>query len=355
MASILFESASFQEHENISGVGYYAQTLASELSRRHEVSLASGPFGANTVFNKIYRKAASHRLAFPLDMNRQRYDLALFPNFASLPTTKAKKRAVVVHDLTYLRYPESVEAKNLAYLRRVVPRSIANCDYVITVSESVKQEVIDEFSVADRSIIVTPIPPRKEVIEGSRGNEIHNKYGIPTEKFLLFVGNLEPRKNVNFIIDAYLNLPDDLKGKYSLILGGGTGWGSDATRQRVAELKNTTNIRHIGYIDDEDLSTVYSKADIFLFASLYEGFGMPILESIACGTPVISSSIPVFKEILDDSGLYTETPLEMSQKIVSLCTREGSINNLLTKQSAVLEKYSWEKNIDHIDEIIQQA
>ena len=355
MTKILFESASFMDSKNISGVGYYAKTLADELSNRHSVRKTSGPFDNNVTLNKIYRKIASYAPIFPLDINLKQSDLALFPNFASLPTVKAKKRAVVIHDLTYLKYPESVESKNLAYLRRVVPRSIANCDYVITVSESVKQEIIEEFSVADRSIIVTPIPPRKEVIEGSRDNEIHNKYGIPTEKFLLFVGNLEPRKNVNFIIDAYLNLPDDLKGKYSLILGGGTGWGSDATRQRVAELKNTTNIRHIGYIDDEDLSTVYSKADIFLFASLYEGFGMPILESIASGTPVISSSIPVFKEILDDSGLYTETPLGMSQQIASLCTREGSINNLLTKQSAVLEKYSWEKNIDHIDEIIQQA
>lgn len=352
----------------ISGVGHYTKRLTEALDQNSKADVFASYFNflnrQNTptislyhpleknsfVPLRVYAKMQSYGVAPAYDLLLSSVDLAIFPNFATWPSIKSKLRATVVHDLTYLYFPELVEEKNFAHLRRVVPRSIQQADFIITVSNSVKAELVKEFSLNPKKCVVTPIPP-----ETSYGipnhNDIHTKYGLKTKKYIFFIGNLEPRKNLTVLIDAYLQLPKKLRQEYSLVLAGGKGWKSEATQRALDKaVARGENIQHVGYIDQTDSPAFFQKASLFVMPSLYEGFGMPVLEALAGGTPVLASDIPVLRETAGDAALYAN-PTDASdfcKQITIMLSRPELTTSLLKSASKQLKKISWEKNAEVI-------
>lgn len=295
---------------------------------------------------RIYAKLDSFGFAWPFDLFKPRVDLTIHPNFATWRTCKSKRVATVVHDLTYLYYPELVEEKNLAHLRRVTPRSIKNADYIITVSEAVKQELIKEFHLDPTRCIVTTIPPAQDFFKKST-KEVHKKYGIPTKKYILFVGNLEPRKNLKTLLAAYLLLPKSLREEYSLIIGGGKGWKFEETAEKIQQVVDAgENVRRIGFVDQADLPSLMQHAALFVMPSRYEGFGMPILESFASDTPVVAADIPVLREAGGDAALYADpdSPEDFAKKIIETLSR--MYNPKIGQRH--LNNFSWTKNAKKI-------
>ncbi len=287
-------------------------------------------------------------------------DLAIFPNFATWPSVKSRVCATVIHDLTYLYFPELVEEKNLAHLRRVVPRSIQQADFIITVSNSVKAELVQEFSLDPKKCIVTPIPPEASYSIPNH-NDIHTKYSLKTKKYIFFIGNLEPRKNLTVLIRAYLQLPKKLRREYGLVLAGGKGWKSEATQKALDDaLAQGENIQHVGYIDQADSPAFFQKASLFAMPSLYEGFGMPVLEALAGGTPVVASDIPVLRETAGDAALYADPtdPSDFCKQITIILTQPELAESLLKSASKQLKKISWEKNaaaiISHAQKLLDK-
>ncbi len=299
---------------------------------------------------RIYAKLQSFNIAPPFDILLPAVDLTIFPNFATWPTIKSKYSATVIHDLTYLYFPEVVEERNLSHLQRVVPRSIKRADIIITVSESVKAELVKEFDLEPDTCIVTPIPPDAaffKILPQKNITSIKKKYAINKE-YIYFIGNLEPRKNLRTLIQAYRLLPQEIKDKYSLVLAGGKGWKTEETKAALNDaLAAGEDIKHLGFIPQEDSPALYQGARLFVMPSLYEGFGMPILEAMACGTPVVASDIPVLKEVGSTYATYADpsSPHSFRQAIeTALNSRRPSAETL--RQN--VHRFSWEKNIESI-------
>ena len=300
---------------------------------------------------KVYAKAQSYGLAPAFDFLLSKVDLTIFPNFATWPAIKSKCTATVIHDLTYLYYPEVVEKKNLAHLRRVVPRSVKKADFIITVSESVKSEIVKEFGIDPSKCLITPIPPDKAFFRNRSIAEISavkEKYGIkPDNKYIYFIGNLEPRKNLKSLIEAYQLLPNKIRQEYSLILAGGKGWKTDSTQAALnSALEKGENIKHVGFVDQVDSPALFQGASLFVMPSLYEGFGMPVLEAMACGTKVLANDIPVLKEVGADCASYTDAsnPKRFAQSINAALGKKSNKSKL---RKNVL-RYSWNENIQKI-------
>lgn len=351
-----------------SGVASYTRLLTEALADKTEDSVRGHYFNflhrqqqpqldsphvmreQNPLFPlRVYAKLQSFNLALPFDLFLPKVDLTIFPNFATWPTSKSRLSATVIHDLTYLYYPELVEEKNLAHLRRTVPRSIEKADIVMTVSESVKAELIKEFNIAPEKCIVTTIPPsdifRKKLL-ASDLDKVRDKYNIGPKKYLFFIGNFEPRKNLVTLIEAYTKLPQAVRDEYRLILAGGKGWKSEQTQQTLDDaIKNGANIKHIGYVDDIDRPALYQAASLFVMPSSYEGFGIPVLEAMLSGCPVVAADIPVLRETGGDSALYAD-PMSPSS---FTSTIEKALNNYPYSKKDMLNnanRFTWDKNID---------
>jgi alpha-1,3-rhamnosyl/mannosyltransferase len=299
---------------------------------------------------RIYAKLQSYDIAPPFDIFLPKVDLTIFPNFATWPTIHSKICATVIHDLTYLYFPDVVEEKNLKHLRRVVPRSIKKADFIITVSEAVKAEIIKEFSLPPEKCIVTTIPPNKSYFQ-KNDNAIHEKYRIPTRKFIYFIGNLEPRKDLPTLINAYRKLPQKIKNEYSLVLAGGNGWKTEKSRQAIKDAQRAgEKVIHVGFVDSRDTGAFLQQAVLFVMPSIYEGFGMPILEAMASECPVLASDIPVLREAGGEAAKYAKMQdvSDFSRVMEDIIKSPVLQQEMAAKGKSHVEKFSWQDNTDKI-------
>lgn len=298
-----------------------------------------------------YAKAHSYGVVHPFDLNLPKVDLTIFPNFATWNHSKTKLSATTIHDLTYLYYPELVEEKNLSHLRRVVPRSIKHADIILTVSDTIKQELVKEFGISPDKCISTPIPPDEIFFQRCNKADleaVRSKYNIGNGKYIYFIGNFEPRKNLAALVKAYQALPDAIRNEYKLVLAGGKGWKSEATQQAVeSAVAAGEQVQHIGYVDAQDRPALYQAASLFVMPSIYEGFGIPVLEAMASECPVVAADIPVLRETGGDAALYADTRdlhafaevIEKALKYYPFSSKQ-MINNV--------KRFSWEKNVSTI-------
>lgn len=354
----------------ISGVGHYTQLLGAALAYDKNInfsgfyfdflnrqSISSVTYKNKLVKNsffplRVYAKLQSYGIAPAFDILLPKVDLTIFPNFATWPSFQSRKRATVIHDLTYLHFPDAVEAKNLAHLQRVVPRSIQQADFVITVSETIKEELVTAFRLNPEKCLVTPIPPDESFFQSCSIDTIKKvkaKYGLNMDKeYIYFIGNREPRKNLTVLIQAYERLPEDIRRVYSLVIAGGKGWKSNESNNIIDRaVKNGTDIQTIGYIDQEDSPALYQGARLFVMPSLYEGFGMPIMEAYASGCPVVASDISVLREVGGEMALYADpkSPDSFAHSIQqALITTPPTLTSL---QSSA-RRFSWAQNVQNI-------
>lgn len=356
--------------KNISGIGSYTKALAEALDKNPNVNqeicylnfLNRQPVTflkiSKTKVSKnffmplrIYSKLNVFGFGWPLDLFKKRADLAIFTNFVTWPTFNAKIKATTIHDLTYLHYPETVEKKNLEALKKIVPKTIENADLILTVSETIKNEIIKEFGVEPSRIIVTyntadaVFKIKKNITDI---NNVKEKYKIPYSKYIFFMGNFEPRKNMINLIKAYENLPKTIKSEYGLVLAGGKGWKSEMAQQELElSIKRGNNIKHVGYIESSDAPALYQGASVFVFPSIYEGFGIPILEAMESDVPVVTSDIEVLRETAGKAAMYFDPsdPKSIAKSIESILTDQKLTKNLIEKGKENLKRFSWDNNI----------
>ena len=171
------------------------------------------------------------------------------------------------------------------------------------------------------------------------------------------MGNLEPRKDLPTLISAYQLLPQKIKDEYSLVLAGGDGWKTEKSREAIKQAqKNGEKVIHVGFVDAKDASAFYQQASLFVMPSIYEGFGIPILEALISGTPVIASDIPVLHEAGGDAVLYAKpgNPIDFSEKIIKIITSKKLSDELKSKAPSQLTKFSWDKNVKTILEKVKE-
>jgi len=273
-------------------------------------------------FARLWHRA---RLPLPVEWWAGPVDLYHATDFTLPPTRRQARTILTVHDLSFVRAPETAEAGLRAFLNRVVPRSINRADHVLADSKATRSDIIELYGVpADKvSVLYSGVDERfAPVTDRAVIDSMCIRNGIGEGPYILSVGTVQPRKNYVRLVEAFASLDrPDLK----LVIAGGKGWLDDPLYQTIADLGLNERVHLIGFAADADLPALYSGAEVFVFPSLYEGFGLPPLEAMACGTPVVASNVSSVPEVVGDAGLPVDP--------ASVEAIQGAIEQALDDQS----------------------
>jgi glycosyltransferase involved in cell wall biosynthesis len=239
----------------------------------------------------------------PWALRQARVDLVHGPAFVG-PLFGGCPFLVTVHDLSFLFFPQGFRASNRVYLRLLARRSAQQARRIIAVSESTKRDLVAHYGLSPAKVDVIPngVDPSFQPLPAAQVASFRAQRTLP-ERLILFVGTLEPRKNVAALVQAYARLPEP---RPPLVLIGGRGWLYDDLFRQIEALNLSDQVRHVGYVPAEDLPLWYNVATLFVYPSLYEGFGLPVLEAMACGVPVVTSSTSSLPEVVGPAGLLVD-------------------------------------------------
>ena len=306
-------------YEPLTGIGWYLYHLLHEIAKHDDIELylfgdarltdsgptlrADLPPSARLIWFDLRgqglisgRWRGLTAAAYVVWMKLIDVDVMFGPNYflPRLLGAVARRRVITIHDLTYKRFPELLQKETLANLDYQMTRELAHADAAICVSESTRQDLLDFYDI-DPSRVVTIHSGLTVPTAGSR---------LPTSdlppRYILFVSTIEPRKNLDVLLDAYARLR--ARGVYdgALVVVGRVGWKAESTRSRL----RASGVRHLDYLPAEQLAAVYRQAELFVFPSIYEGFGFPLLEAMAYGVPSIAARSSSLPEIGGEAALY---------------------------------------------------
>ena len=288
------------------------------------------------------------RVPLPIETFIGAVDAFYSPGFL-LPPTFARRKLVTVHDLSYVRVPECFPAPLLNYLNRAVPRSVARADLILADAASTQRDLADVYGVSLEKIRVlySGVDPRfrPDVAEDARTRVRELTHGRP---YLLSVSTIQPRKNYARLIEAFARLTSNFQFPISnlqLVICGAKGWMFDEVYQTVERLDLRERVLFPEFIADDDLPALYAGATLFVYPSLYEGFGLPIAEAMACGVPVVCSNASSLPEVAGDAALYFD-PRDvdaMTDAIRRALTNDALRADLRARGFVQAKKFSWEK------------
>ena len=252
-------------------------------------------------------RIAWEQTTLPLELRRIDADL-VHGLVNVLPLWGPTPGVVTVHDLSFVRLPQVLPAVKRAYLTRLCAASCRRARRVIAVSRQTADDVRKYFSVPTERIEIVPNGVGPEFTPGVEFDAAAFKraHDLP-ERFVLYLGTLEPRKNLEQLLRAFAawrSWSAEADHDVELVVAGGKGWFYDQIFTTVTELKLTNFVRFPGYIPTDELVDWYRAAEVFVYPSLMEGFGLPVLEAMACGTPVICSDLPSLRDVAGDAALY---------------------------------------------------
>jgi glycosyltransferase involved in cell wall biosynthesis len=276
-----------------------------------------------------------------------------------LPLIKSCKLVVTVHDLIFEIFPSDYSLWDRLSHRTVTRSAVQKADKVIVPSTCTKQDVMRLYGVPEKKIEVIyeaaddnfrPIdkPLAKKAIE--------QKYGIK-DNFILYVGSIRPRKNIEKLVKAFYNLRKDYKSNFKLVVAGKVGMRIDFNGF-IKRFGLENEVVHTEYVSDDDLPLLYNAAELFVYPSLYEGFGLPPLEAMACGTPVIASNIPSIAEVINDAGVLVDpqNEKELTLSMRDVLENEDLKKELRRKGIARARSFSWKdmakKTLEAYQEVV---
>ena len=288
-------------------------------------------------------------LPLPVDLFTGRADLFHGPSFTLPPSFTPS--LLTVHDLSFLRYPRGAHPALLAWLTKAVPRSLRRARHILADSESSRDDLIELMDIPSKQITVigAGVEERfRPVTDESALARVRAHYQLPNH-FILCVGTLEPRKNLTGLIAAFNQLASAAShspvADLHLVIAGGKGWLYDDIFAAAEASPAQERIHFAGFVDDGDLPTLYSLASLFAFPSHYEGFGIPVLEAMACGTPVVCADNSSLPEVAGEAAILVEATdtdalaEAMHRLLVDVLLRE----TLIERGLAQAKKFTWER------------
>lgn len=250
-------------------------------------------------------------------------DLYHATDFVLPPMRKGTRTVLTVHDLSFERDPGSAPARLIPFLKRVVPESARRADHIVADSYATARDLVELYSIPAGKIttIHSGVGPRFSPFSGSiyeerRRSHVLNKYGIGDRPFLFTVGTMQPRKNHLRLVQAFARVPAT---DAQLVISGGKGWMYDDVQAEVTKLGIENRVTFTGFTDDVDLPHLYRAARAFAFPSIYEGFGLPLLEAMASAVPVVTSNASSLPEVVGDAGLQVN-PFDVDALAAALDT-----------------------------------
>ena len=340
------------------GIGQYILRLAEALakldtegvefallqSRKDRTQIVDDHnFSRRSVWTPSHHRL--EQLTLRLEISRLRLDLLHSPDFIP-PFRRNCKSVITIHDLAFLLYPHFLTKESARYYGQI-DQAVRRTDHIIAVSESTRQDAIKLLGVPERKITViheaaNPMFRRLDAAEARC--HVVETYGLD-QGYILFVSTIEPRKNLPALLQAYRKLLDDYKRPEMLALAGSRGWLSDEVYKMVEALGLGDRVRFLGRVPTEHLVYLYNAARLLVHPSFYEGFGLPPLEAMTCGTPVVVSNVSALPEVVGDAA-WLINPHDVDELTVAMwriLTDEDVRASLIAKGLKRAQMFSWER------------
>ncbi len=364
----------------MTGVGYYVSNLVRALSRLHlDATVEAFYFSRNARKGRLELEGGSvvekavrfppgrvvqflwKRLSFPkADTFVGSADVFHFPNFVARPVRKGRV-VVTIPDLSFLRFPQFTERKNLKFLKGQVPRSIERADRIIAISEFTAREICEFFPSAKDKVAVTQLGVTEAFhrIEDKEAlTAVKAKYDLPDD-YILFVGTLEPRKNLMTLLEAYriFRAQSRRRDSTALVVAGMKGWLYRETMKRIGNMPAEMAPVMVGYVEETDLPGLYSAARMAVVPSLYEGFGLPCLEAMACGTPLVCSNVASLPEVVGDAAILVSPhdPEEMAGAMATVAENPEVAEELADRGQRRAAQFTWERCAEETYRVYEAA
>lgn len=291
-----------------------------------------------------------HRFRLPLALYKDKPDKFLSIS-NSLPPLAPDKSVQILHDFAFRFFPRAYSKKELFLQEETVKNSIKKAKCIILTSDANRQDFIKFYDESKVKTAVVPLAFDDNLFQPIKSSrDVLNL----DEEYILFVGRLETKKNIPNIVKAFNQFKQNSGSKIKLVLAGKPGYGFSEIETLISDLQHKKDIVMPGYIKENDLPHLYAKAKVFFFPSLYEGFGIPVLEAMAVGTPVITSNIPTIREIAGEAAIFIEPQDidQMAKELDNLINDEKLREDLIAKGISQSKKFSWEKTADQIDNLL---
>lgn len=378
---ILFDAQSMLG--NKTGVGYYTKSLVSALAAADTAgveligyysnfmgrqSVSDLPTAPNLTYMvsrllpvKLLYVLRRYGLAIPFELLiRRRGDFLLFPSFLDYPSLLHTPSASVIHDLAYLEMPETVSVTNRHDLETLVPRTLARSSFTLVPSEITRQAILRQYTDYTRPIVVGHIPPVSTLaVAKDVSRKTIASMGV-TKPYVLYVGTLEPRKNIVNLVKAFQMLPESLRSSHALVLMGSKGWGSHDAINTILSHAADAGLQIIatGYTNDAQKAALYSNAVLLVQPSWYEGYGMPLVEAAAYGLPIVASDLPIFREVLGEGAAIFCNPADphaISSAVQQALSDTELRKRMISAQRMLVRNLSWEDLADSVLDQIRKS
>jgi glycosyltransferase involved in cell wall biosynthesis len=343
------------------GVGYYTEHLLQHLAREVEATgdeliiVSNQPIDTARLLPRHVK--VCHRWRFPLRvawmqllagrvLDNIRADVAHFTN-GMLPLGTSAARVVTIHDMSLKLYPECHPPRRLLINRPLLGVAARVADAVVTVSHSARRDLLAVYNIpADRVMVVHEAagPDFQPIADRARRTRIRMRYGLP-ERFALYVGAIEPRKNLRRLMEAFAQARR-AGISHELVCVGPYGWSSRDLYEHIDSLGLRRVVHFTGYVPVEDLPVIYNLGEFFVFPSIYEGFGLPVIEAMACGLPVITANTSSLAEVAAGAGA-TVDPHDvdaLTAAIRTLATDAERRRELSERGLARAQQFSWTRS-----------
>lgn len=354
----------------LTGIGNYIVQLGAALDAmgavdafsfygtqwRHEVPTPSEAVGSGTVVRQLREvarhwlpwrrelRAAQQRFMFGRGLRRHAIELYHEPNY--VPLRYDVPVVATIHDLSWLRYPDTHPADRIRWLEAGLPRALDQSTAIIVDSAFVRDELLSTFAILPERISVAHlgVSPQFRPRNAEETATTLRPLELRHDGYILSVGTIEPRKNVGHALGAYALLPETLRERYPLVIAGARGWRAADLERELRLLTDRGQIRFLGNVASADLLNLYAGAALFVFPSRYEGFGLPPLEAMASGVPVLASEGSALSEVMGDAGLPLDpdVPESTAAKIAQLLEDRALHAKLAGRGIVRARSFTWD-------------
>jgi len=357
-----------------SGISVYINETIAKLSKQHQLTililesdLEVFPIKNDNITFKVFSDSLApalknmlwHLFVLPRKLDFNEYDFIFLPAgnrrlFYKYPIYSV----VTLHDLSQYHIKGKYDMFRMFYIKKVIPFFIKRADHIMNVSRSTFDDAVKFYHIPEKIMSVNYNGYNSDVYNSEKmpNEKVLEKYNI-RGKFILYISRIEhPGKNHLNLIKAYEKLPENMKNNFSLILGGSFWPGSEVVEEYIEQSHDRERIKCIGFVPAEDLPTLYRTADCYLFPSFFEGFGLSLLEAMACGTPVICSNASSLPEIGGEAVRLFDpnSPEEMAEQIQKVIEDPILAKEMVEKGFKRVSLFNWQIHADKIVEIYEK-